>query len=123
MEYHKDIELINEKEVLFKDGYYDLYPFIWNDYESLNYITMYNEDSIHYGTYNNGEKGFKYFPTSYYTTQFWYKYYKLLNSYYCYNNQQFKKPSHMTSFEKIKEFVLNFNSLNPLIFFIFLRIL
>ena len=110
MEYHKDLELTNEKGVLFKDGYYDLYPFIWNDYESLNYITMYNEDSIQYGTYNNGENGFKYFPTSYYTTQFWYKYYKLLNGFYCYNNQQFKKPSYMTALEKIKEFVLNFNA-------------
>jgi hypothetical protein len=59
------------------ETYYDTYPFIWNDYEDLGYITTYQEDHPSISMFNYLKNGFKFRPTSFYGRPFWSKYYNI----------------------------------------------
>ena len=89
------------------DNFNDYMPFIWNEFEKQGYLTMYNEDYIGIGTFNYRQKGFKYFPVSYYNSPFWFKYRSLLN-----NSAPFclgKTPTYEVGLEQIDTFVRRMN--------------
>ena len=56
--------------------FHDHFPFIWNDYENLGYVTMYQEDDPSIAIFNYYKNGFRYSPTTFYGRPFWSKYYK-----------------------------------------------
>ena len=50
--------------------YVNKWPFVWDRYKSAGYITMYNEDQPHIGTYTYRLNGFKEQPTDHYMRTF-----------------------------------------------------
>uniref|UniRef100_A0A0N4WMR4 Sulfatase domain-containing protein n=1 Tax=Haemonchus placei TaxID=6290 RepID=A0A0N4WMR4_HAEPC len=45
----------------------DVYPFIWNNFSSAGYVTLYGEDAFAIGTFTYRLKGFRNQPTDHYT--------------------------------------------------------
>ncbi|KAK5972179.1 Elongation factor Tu [Trichostrongylus colubriformis] len=45
----------------------DVYPFIWNNFSSAGYVTLYGEDAFAIGTFTYRLKGFRKQPTDHYT--------------------------------------------------------
>ena len=68
---------------------------------------MYQEDAPDITLFNSNKKGFRYWPTSFYTYPFWKKYYEIRSGpHKCHYN----KPTYMTWLEQIKTFVQQANS-------------
>ena len=55
----------------FDSTFHDHLPFIWNEYENLGYVTMYQEDDPSIAIFNYYKKGFRYSPTTFYQRPFW----------------------------------------------------
>jgi hypothetical protein len=55
------------------DLFYDIYPFIWREYEKAGYLTSYQEEMVNIGTFNYLKKGFRYKPTAFYGHPLWMK--------------------------------------------------
>lgn len=49
-----------------EDKFYDMCPFIWKDFESCGYKTLFGEDERSLSIFNLGKHGFKLPPTSFY---------------------------------------------------------
>ncbi|KAI5713548.1 hypothetical protein M8J76_001109 [Diaphorina citri] len=50
--------------------YCDVYPFIWKDYQTHGYVTLYGEDTPEFGTYTYRLKGFQDQPTHHWLSTF-----------------------------------------------------
>jgi len=84
---------------LIDSTYHDLYPFIWRQFEKLEYFTSYNEDMASVGVFNLVKNGFKYMPTHFYAQPYWFKYHKIKTGpHLCHN----KQPTYSTSLDQIK---------------------
>jgi hypothetical protein len=59
------------------DSFVDYLPFIWDEYESRGYLTLFQEDLPKYSIFNYLRKGFRYFPTHFYARGFWTQFYKI----------------------------------------------
>ncbi len=84
--------------------FHDSLPFLWYDYESLGYLTMFQEDQPECAIFNYLKKGFRYSPTSIYGRPYWLKYYSMRSGPdKCHHNE----PTYRHWLNQIEEFVKN----------------
>jgi hypothetical protein len=55
----ESMDRIKQLKQLIDNKYYDNVPFIWDEYEKLNYITMHQEELAKWGLFNNDGNGFR----------------------------------------------------------------
>jgi hypothetical protein len=96
--------------------FHDHFPFIWNDYENLGYVTMYQEDDPSIAIFNYYKNGFRYPPTTYYGRPFWTKYYKIRNGP---EKCHYKKPTYQLWIEQIELFLKQMNRSKKVPYFSF----
>jgi len=87
--------------------YHDHLPFIWQEYEKQNYVTMYQEDQPNIAIFNYYKNGFRYWPTSMYGRPFWSKYYAIRSGP---DKCHYTQPSYFTWLSQIEQFIENMNS-------------
>lgn len=102
---------VNQTELdLYKkvdSNHQDVLPFIWNTYEDIGYVTMFQQDCPKIGLFNFGKKGFRDVPTGFYGRPFWLKYYEIKkNMYRCFH----RVPTYRTWFDLLEDFLKNMNS-------------
>ena len=89
------------------DTYHDTFPFVWNDYEDLGYLTMYNEDQPSISLFNYIKNGFRFCPTGFYARPFWSKYYNIRTGP---NNCHRKYHTFSTWLNLLDSFIQNMNT-------------
>ncbi len=59
---NKELNITNELNVYKKidSTFHDYFPFIWHEYETIGYLTQYNEENSKLGIFNLNRKGFRY---------------------------------------------------------------
>ena len=82
--------------------FHDHLPFIWNDFEKMGYVTMYQEDDPSIAIFNYYKKGFRYWPTTLYDRSFWTKYYEVRSGP---GKCHYKKPTYLTWMDQIESFL------------------
>jgi hypothetical protein len=93
-------EIVDYKEKNY--SFFDTFPFLWNDYESMGYLTHLNQDLPSIAFLNYLKNGFRYRPTSFYSRPFWVKYYSTKSGpRYCH----YKKPTYVTYIEMLDTFL------------------
>ena len=90
----------------YDSDYQDSIPFIWNDFEDMGYLTMYQEDSPSISTFNLG-KGFRFYPTHLYGRGYWTKYYKIRTGP---KQCHYKYHTFLTFFNFLDSFIQQMNS-------------
>ncbi|CAI4222045.1 unnamed protein product [Auanema sp. JU1783] len=78
----------------------DVYPFIWNNFSSEGYATIYGEDAFNIGTFTYRLKGFRKQPTDHYLTPF-FKDYEAKGGGHCLGSE----PLHKSWFSYAKQFM------------------
>ncbi|VDO97886.1 unnamed protein product [Soboliphyme baturini] len=86
--------------------YVDVYPFIWNDFKDIGYITLFGEDWPGCGTFSMRMKGFKKQPTDHYQRTFYIAEEARNNKSnpYCIGNE----PHHKVHFAYFQDFVTSY---------------
>jgi hypothetical protein len=87
--------------------YHDHLPFIWQEYEKQNYVTIFQEDQPDIAIFNYYKNGFRYWPTSVYGRPFWSKYYKIRSGP---DKCHYTQPSYLTWLNQIEQFIENMNT-------------
>ncbi|KAK6031246.1 hypothetical protein OSTOST_02606, partial [Ostertagia ostertagi] len=77
----------------------DVYPFIWNNFSSAGYVTLYGEDAFAIGTFTYRLKGFRNKPTDHYLRPIFKEYEKTGGN--CLGSE----PLHKTWFRYTREFM------------------
>ena len=115
---NNELNITNEKE-FYDDidyNYFDLYPFIWRDFEKLGYLTNYAEDYLDMGLFSYFLNGFRFPPTSVYFPTYWRTYDAIKTGpFMCHN----KKPTYQTILDNIQNFIGKMNSNQNVNYFFF----
>lgn len=90
----------------FDSTFHDHLPYIWNEYEKLGYLTMFQEDKPSIAIFNYYKKGFRYWPTCLYGRGFWLKYYETRSGP---DKCHFNEPTYITWLSQIENFVKSMN--------------
>ncbi|VDM64564.1 unnamed protein product [Angiostrongylus costaricensis] len=82
----------------------DVYPFIWNNFSSSGYVTLYGEDAFAIGTFTYRLKGFRKKPTDHYLRTIFKEYEEKFGG-----NCLGSEPLHRTWFHYSREFMRVYN--------------
>lgn len=94
--------------------YVNVYPMVWNDYQKNGYVTAFNEDVPHIGTFTYRLNGFAEQPTDHYMRTYYVAIQKDL-SYYadlCVGSQ----PRHKVMMDYTTQFMLSYETLPRFVF-------
>ncbi|XP_053693436.1 uncharacterized protein LOC128741554 [Sabethes cyaneus] len=111
-----ELELPETRRRMPHSEFVNVYPFLWNEYERYGYITAFNEDVPHIGTFSYRLNGFQAQPTDHYLRTYYLAienqltYYKRL----CVGAQ----PRHKVMLDYTKQFMLSYPA-NPRFVFSF----
>ncbi|XP_058825046.1 uncharacterized protein LOC131685374 [Topomyia yanbarensis] len=111
-----ELELPETRRRMANSEFVNVYPFVWNEYEKYGYVTAFNEDVPHIGTFSYRLNGFESQPTDHYMRTYYLSienqlsYYKRL----CVGAQ----PRHKVMLDYTKEFMLSYPT-NPRFVFSF----
>uniref|UniRef100_A0A1A9X438 DUF229 domain-containing protein n=1 Tax=Glossina brevipalpis TaxID=37001 RepID=A0A1A9X438_9MUSC len=91
----------------------EVYPFIWNDYKQQGYVTSFNEDAPHIGTFTYRLNGFKKQPVHHYLRTFYLESNNILFSKdYCISHQ----PNHLVMMDYTKNFMIKYSDTPRFVF-------
>ncbi|XP_055612685.1 uncharacterized protein LOC129759308 [Uranotaenia lowii] len=111
-----ELELPETRRRMKNSEFVNVYPMVWNEYEKYGYVTAFNEDVPHIGTFSYRLNGFDAQPTDHYMRTYYLaiesqlSYYKRL----CVGAQ----PRHKIMLDYTKEFMLSYTA-NPRFVFSF----
>ncbi|XP_055635031.1 uncharacterized protein LOC129774949 [Toxorhynchites rutilus septentrionalis] len=111
-----ELELPETRKRMKNSDYVNVYPMVWDEYEKYGYVTGFNEDVPHIGTFSYRLNGFDVQPTDHYMRT----YYLAIDSYLSYYKKLCvgAQPRHKVMLDYTKEFMLSYPS-NPRFVFSF----